>query len=979
MAPPERDWSRLLSACPGLGESQRARAVSFAEAQAPAGPVAVASRLVREGLLGFQEAAAFLEAARRELPAGDPDLSGRVVGGRRLARRLLSDAGADLYLASNPDAFVAVYAPGAAVDDALRALAELRRPELVPVVDVGSADGRPFAVFAPPGGPPLAEAPLRDRALPALTAAARAVEALHAARSSARLAPDVLFRSPDGALRLLPLLRAPGAAVSDLGRASPEELLGEVARTSADLYRLGLALLESLTGRAETAPDRILRRVIEAPSPETFAGVPEELRPLLLRLLDPDPLGRPPSAGDVVTTLVRLQKSARPPSGAPPSRGEAPSAKPAGRLPSEARPHRRESEGLPSEAHPSTREGGPPSEASPRRRLRRTPRLPTAAGAVLAALAAAGLVLLTRGRAPAPTPAPAVVKAPPPPPAPLPPPPDPAEFVAEGDRALGLGDLTAALDAFRRAQRLKPSDAAQTRIDDVEGRLRAAERERAELDRLDRALAALPPSAAARACEDFLERHPASRETERVLLLKAEFLKRSREEPSAPAEPPKPAPVAAPQRPGQRVAGTPLRELPPGLAEALGWLARHQSPDGLWSVTTFGRECVGLGCNAGRGASEFDVGVSALSALALLACGIGWPDQDSADGHNLGEAMRQAVLRIVQGRSPEGSLSAFRTAKPMYNHALATYALAEAFRGASAAEPRPAETDDLKSALVGAVRFLADAQNPGKGWRYGVRPVDNDASVTALALLALDAARRAGVPVPKAAFDGGFAFLDAVTDKAQGRTGYTHLGTGKVFIPGVNEHFDHHETLSAAATLCRAAVRKDRAESAWAAVAPLFPRDLPREDPNSIDFVYGYYGTRMAREVSDPAFWARWKSAVVGQLSRLQNRHGLECRRGSWSPIDRWSGEGGRVYATALGALTLAHATLPKPFPAGAPKSALPAPEVRFVVHLKSGGQLRAVSYEESGDRYRFVLPNGATALPKDAVLRIDKLPEAKE
>lgn len=33
------------------------------------------------------------------------------------------------------------------------------------------------------------------------------------------------------------------------------------------------------------------------------------------------------------------------------------------------------------------------------------------------------------------------------------------------------------------------------------------------------------------------------------------------------------------------------------------------------------------------------------------------------------------------------------------------------------------------------------------------------------------------------------------------------------------------------------------------------------------------------------------------------------CAADSWEPVDRWGGEGGRVYATAINALTLETAT----------------------------------------------------------------------
>ena len=51
--------------------------------------------------------------------------------------------------------------------------------------------------------------------------------------------------------------------------------------------------------------------------------------------------------------------------------------------------------------------------------------------------------------------------------------------------------------------------------------------------------------------------------------------------------------------------------------------------------------------------------------------------------------------------------------------------------------------------------------------------------------------------------------------------------------------------------------------------------------------------------------WIAWKSATEKALIYHQNSTSTGCRRGSWAPEDQWSMEAGRVYATAINALTL--------------------------------------------------------------------------
>lgn len=60
-----------------------------------------------------------------------------------------------------------------------------------------------------------------------------------------------------------------------------------------------------------------------------------------------------------------------------------------------------------------------------------------------------------------------------------------------------------------------------------------------------------------------------------------------------------------------------------------------------------------------------------------------------------------------------------------------------------------------------------------------------------------------------------------------------------------------------------------------------------------------------------------------------------------------------------------------EPPPAEAPKPAAAA--VQWIFHLKSGGKLKVVSYEEKGDKYLLKLVSGSSSVPKESVERIAK------
>ena len=53
-------------------------------------------------------------------------------------------------------------------------------------------------------------------------------------------------------------------------------------------------------------------------------------------------------------------------------------------------------------------------------------------------------------------------------------------------------------------------------------------------------------------------------------------------------------------------------------------------------------------------------------------------------------------------------------------------------------------------------------------------------------------------------------------------------------------------------------------------------------------------------------YWKRWNNNMKPAIVNNQVKtHPQTCRRGSWDPTGAWCSTGGRVYATALGVLSL--------------------------------------------------------------------------
>src|SRR6185369_16735226 len=95
-----------------------------------------------------------------------------------------------------------------------------------------------------------------------------------------------------------------------------------------------------------------------------------------------------------------------------------------------------------------------------------------------------------------------------------------------------------------------------------------------------------------------------------------------------------------------------------------------------------------------------------------------------------GEVVLKGLRWLTEVQDEEGSFSK-QEGEFMYDHAIATLAMAEAAWLSSPFYRGPAQR---------GIDFLVKAQNPGRAWRYSVRPGDNDTSVTGWAVMALKSA-----------------------------------------------------------------------------------------------------------------------------------------------------------------------------------------------------------------------------------------------
>lgn len=311
---------------------------------------------------------------------------------------------------------------------------------------------------------------------------------------------------------------------------------------------------------------------------------------------------------------------------------------------------------------------------------------------------------------------------------------------------------------------------------------------------------------------------------------------------------------------------------------ALAWLVRAQASDGRWDASAHGAGTGRApgGQHDGSVGARSDTGVSGLALLAFL--GAGTTHRSGPDAATVERGLR--FLLDVQ--RDDGSLAGdAEFFAGLYCHGMATLALAEccALSGDGA----------LRTPLERAVRHTLAAQHPiTGGWRYA--PGDRgDTSQLGWQVLVLSAARQAGLGGFDAAETGARTFLQGVSSgQAGGLAAYR---------PGERPSV----AMTAEALVCRLFLGMPVDHPAAREALDFIGRHPP--DPRRPNAYTWYYAT-LASFHSGGDQWHRWNQALQAALLPLQ-RGGDGPHAGSWDPDPVWGGHGGRVYATAVAALTL--------------------------------------------------------------------------
>ncbi|MBL6764320.1 MAG: terpene cyclase/mutase family protein [Verrucomicrobiae bacterium] len=276
--------------------------------------------------------------------------------------------------------------------------------------------------------------------------------------------------------------------------------------------------------------------------------------------------------------------------------------------------------------------------------------------------------------------------------------------------------------------------------------------------------------------------------------------------------------------------------------QGLRFLAQTQMKDGKWAEN-YGSQ----------------PGVVGLSVVAFLAHG------DDPNFGPFSASIRSGLDFILNNQNKETGY----IGTSMYNHGFATLALAEAYGAVD--EPRLGPALDKAVQLI----LISQKQNPKGGWRYSPESKEADTTVSGAQMVALLAARNAGLAVEESAIQRGLQFFQSckTTEGGYGYTGPAGPNSARTAI-GV----------------LVLALAKQKSTPEYKSAFDYLEK-APLE--NHYYQYYLYYAAQ-AYFHSSPAAWRKWNAANIASLSATQNKNGS------------WDGPFGTTFATSASLLSLA-------------------------------------------------------------------------
>ncbi len=330
----------------------------------------------------------------------------------------------------------------------------------------------------------------------------------------------------------------------------------------------------------------------------------------------------------------------------------------------------------------------------------------------------------------------------------------------------------------------------------------------------------------------------------------------------------------------------------------LDYFARHQFPDGHWSLHELPEGVQHE--DPALGQMEADSAATGLSLLSYLGAGY-----THLDGKYRGEVSR-GIDWLLRHQKPDGELfTGGAKYTRFYSHGIAAIALCEAY--GMTRDPQ------LRAPARKAIQFIINTQHPTRGgWRYDVRPetgrsTETDTSVSGWMLMALKSAQMAGLEVPAEVLEKLDAWLD--TARAASAAGQYVYNPHASDTPEQRAGRRPNLAMTSEAMLMRMYLGYERDDPGLITGAKYLKDNLPEVGTRSSslrDCYYWYYATQAMFQMQDD-YWTAWNDRLRALATSSQVTSGEQA--GSWHPLrpveDRWGRAAGRHYVTALHLLML--------------------------------------------------------------------------
>ena len=288
-----------------------------------------------------------------------------------------------------------------------------------------------------------------------------------------------------------------------------------------------------------------------------------------------------------------------------------------------------------------------------------------------------------------------------------------------------------------------------------------------------------------------------------------------------------------------------VQSLDASYARGIEYLATSQGSDGMWTENPYGNQA----------------GVLGMAILAFISRG------DDAEFGPFSEAISKALnAMLIQQDSKTGFVGS-----TMYNHGFACLALAELYGTLN--------DERIGPSLQKAVSLIISAanKNPQNAWRYYPDSNDFDTTVSGTQLVALFAARNAGIEVPKDTIE---KALSSMINCQDSKGGFGYSSSTGANLPRTS-----------IGSLVLSLAQKTETEAYRKSLIYLQKNAAYGDQAHKY---YSLYYTAQAMFRASPELWNEWNAKNVRTLLDSQQKDGS------------WRGNHGVTFSTCSALLSMA-------------------------------------------------------------------------